>query len=61
VVAMKIKIIGYIAGSLQIIASATNQIRALQGGYWEYMNLLWMLVGLSLGVFIILLSTKLKI
>ena len=60
-VAMKIKIIGYIAGSLQIFGAVATQISLIDGGYWSYMNLLWMLVGLSLGVFIILLSTKLKI
>ena len=54
---MKIKIIGYIAGSLQIIAT----IAALLQGWWSYANLLGIIAQISIGVFIILLSTKLKI
>lgn len=60
-VTMKIKIIGYVAGSLQLIGSVANQISAIIGGWWSFMSLLWMLTGVSLGAFIILLSTKLKI
>ena len=59
--AMKIKIIGYIAGSLQIIATIHSQTQQVLGGYWNYENILWLVAGLSLGAFIILLSTKLKI
>tara|TARA_B110000003_G_C16299860_1_gene398412 strand:+ start:133 stop:309 length:177 start_codon:yes stop_codon:yes gene_type:complete len=58
---MIIKTIGYIAGSLQLIATVVSQISAFQGGWWTYMNLMWLASGLSLGIFIILLSTKLKI
>ena len=56
-----VKITGYIAGSLQIIASIFNLVRAITMGYFDYVNVLWLLVGVSLGVFIILLSTKLKV
>tara|TARA_B100000686_G_scaffold168244_1_gene175664 strand:+ start:572 stop:748 length:177 start_codon:yes stop_codon:yes gene_type:complete len=58
---MKIQIIGYIAGTLQLIGTATSQFYAISGGWWSYSYLLGALVGLSLGVFIILISTKLKI
>ena len=57
---MKIKTIGYITGSLQLIVTAQWQIIAIQRGYWDYTNLPNALAGISLGVFIILLSTKLK-
>jgi len=56
-----VKITGYIAGSLQIIASIFWLVRAITAGYFDYYNVLSLLVGVSLGVFIILLSTKLKV
>jgi len=59
--AMKIKIIGYMAGSLQIIATVNSQTEQFLDGYWSYGNILWLVAGLLLGAFIILLSTKLKI
>ncbi len=58
---MKIKIIGYIAGIIELIATAVSQITAILDEYWTIEFVLWGLAGLSLGVFIILLSSKLKI
>jgi len=56
-----VKNIGFLAGSLQIIVTAWSLINSIISGYWSFQNIPWMLAGLSLGVFIILLSTKLKI
>jgi|TARA_B110000438_G_scaffold234332_1_gene230690 hypothetical protein len=58
---MQIRIVGFIAGSLHIAAILFNQITAINGGYWNIEFLPWLFAGLSLGGFIILLSTKLKI
>tara|TARA_B100000035_G_C20963546_1_gene537666 strand:- start:225 stop:410 length:186 start_codon:yes stop_codon:yes gene_type:complete len=61
---MKIKIIGYIAGAALIIAPAYSHITALYKyglEYYEVASFLYLLSSLSLAVFIILLSTKLKI
>ena len=58
---MKIKIIGYIAGIIELIATAVSQITAILDEYWTIWFVLWGLSGLFLGVFIILLSSKLKI
>jgi hypothetical protein len=58
---MKIKIIGYIAGIIELIATAVSQTRAILNGYWDVWYLLWGFSGLFMGVFIILLSSKLKI
>ena len=61
VVVMKIKIIGYIAGIIELIATAVSQIRAILDEYWTIWFVLWGMSGLFMGVFIILLSSKLKI
>lgn len=58
---MKIKIIGYIAGVMELIVTAVSQIRAILDEYWTIWFVLWGLSGLFMGVFIILLSSKLKI
>jgi hypothetical protein len=58
---MQIRIVGFIAGSLQIAASLINQINMINGGYWSITALPWLFASLSMGGFVILLSTKLKI
>tara|TARA_Y100000816_G_scaffold48402_1_gene30647 strand:- start:37 stop:213 length:177 start_codon:yes stop_codon:yes gene_type:complete len=58
---MKIKIIGYIAGVMELIVTAVSQIRAILDEYWTIWFVLWGMSGLFMGVFIILLSSKLKI
>ena len=61
---MKIKTIGYIAGAALVIAPAYSHIIALYKyglEYYEVSTFLYLLSSLSLAVFIILLSTKLKI
>ena len=58
---MKIKIIGYIAGIIELIATAVSQTRAILNEYWDVWYLMWGFAGLFMGVFIILLSSKLKI
>ena len=61
---MKIKTIGYIAGAALIIANAYSHINAFYEYGLEYYGVdlfLYLLSNLSLAVFIILLSTKLKI
>jgi hypothetical protein len=62
-----LKIIGYITGIFTILITILNLASQIYQGYWSMLGTAWLLVqvlliiqSILLGVFIILLSSKLK-